>query len=331
MSVIEHSNQLRLSLIDSVRRDLIGPANKSPYLDHYKEELNLLDETELFLQYDPQDTPSKRYVAGKLFSWHAVVEKERKATVKADVQNEEDSEGTISDKKIPTNKADSESTVDDPILQANAQDRSAFGMTFRVPKDARVIVVMRCAIYVKQANKLQLLERGPDGSLRKTDQEAEWWTRKALEFKWESSWDGEAKEVIPKGDHLVEFNLTKRRLPENGVVTVTLTATNKTPVKDASGAEFLYQCELEVTTHKTFNPLQERVHRKRDEDQELMDLLYRKNTLFAMGHGCAVTWHRDGNVGEVPSTPFPRWWPRNQVTWPCGNFRKPRMPRSSDC
>lgn len=301
MSVIEHSNQLRLSLIDSVRRDLIGPANKEPYMDHYKEELKLpVDVDELFVQYDPMDTPSKRYVAGKLFSWHTVVEKEKKAKEKAAEQNEEDTdEGSISDKKIPTNKADSEATGDDPILQANAQDRSAFGMTFRVPKDGRVTVLMLCAIYMKQAGKLKLLERGSDGTLRKTDQEAEWWTRKPLEFTWETSWDGEAKKEVKQGDHMVEFNLTKRRQPDNGVVTVTLTATNKSPVKDASGAEFLYQCELEVTTDKTFNPLQERVHRQRDEDQELMDLLYRKNTLFAMGHGCAVTWHRDGKDGEV--------------------------------
>lgn len=301
MSVIEHSNQLRLSLIDSVRRDLIGPANKDPYMDHYKEELELpVDVDELFVQYDPMDTPSKRYVAGKLFSWHTVVEKEKKAKEKAAEQNEEDAdEGSISDKKIPTNKSDSEATGDDPILQANAQDRSAFGMTFRVPKDGRVTVLMCCAIYVKQADKLKLLERGPDGTLCRTEKEAEWWTRKPLEFEWETSWDGEAKKEVKEGDHVVEFILTKRRQPKDDVVTITLTATNKTPVKDASGAEFLYQCELEVTTNRAFNPLQERVHRQRDEDQQLMDLLYRKNTLFAMGHGCAVTWHRDGKDGEV--------------------------------
>lgn len=293
MSVLEQSNKIRLSLIDSVRRDLIGPVTGGPYVEFYRDTHKLEEQDEVFVGFEG-DTPTRRYGVGKLVS---------KYSPKKEDRNIEEEEGDIS--KTARGKKDLEADNEDPILRANALERSAFGLTFRVPEDATITVTMNCGIYVEQKEKIELLERGSNDTIQKADspdKPAEtWWRRKELKFPpWETALKGEP--IVERADgtaqHRVSFQLTKRR-SENGIATLTLTATNITPVADATAAEVLYQCELQVSTDKEFTQLRERVHRDRDDDQQLMDLLYRKNTIHAMGHGCAVIWEHNKEGSKV--------------------------------
>ena len=249
----------------------------------------------MLVAFDAADRPHKRYVSGKL---HSEEEDQEEPQIE-DEDVEVPDHAKLKDNKVEGD--DWEPAGDDPILGTNRRERTSFGMTFRVRKGEVLKVIMRCAIYEKQDDLIQKLQLNPNGGVEETGTPCSWWRRKPLVFEWQPTVEETTWTTLGQaGSHQVFMRLTKRR-EENGVVTVSLTATNKTKKSSDRESEVLYQCELEVEASVGFEPLRERLHRVREEDEQLMDLLYRNNTLHAMGHGCAVTWHRadDGTVNKL--------------------------------
>lgn len=74
-------------------------------------------------------------------------------------------------------------------------------------------------------------------------------------------------------------------------------------------AHGLFQCDFEVRAADglTIEPYPSVQVFERDEEEEGVNLLYRKMMTFAIGHGCAATWedNRDGTAASVASDPLP--------------------------
>ncbi len=311
---IDDSNTIRLRLIEAVRHTLIGPNIGGPlveYLAEHHPEFKLDPATDEILVSGTHDSPPSAYKSGKLH--------QRGRVIKPDEENPSDGQGEVVDEqqgmertgKITKSGAQEDSDSDeeikavDPLSEANEQEQSSMGFTFRVSRHTKLKIFHQAAIYRKQEMPLPVYNSRNGEYERAKDNEGNdkstpyWWKREAIKAKWEPEPD--LKELKNKrmikfsvitGDlSSIEFWLTRRSAYGESLI-LTLSVVN-------TGKEVLYQNELALSTPDgKVLPYETLLHPGADEDRQLMDLLYRDHTIHGIGHGCSVNWSKD-NDGKV--------------------------------
>lgn len=273
MANIAEQYGFRDDLVDELIKDLVGPA-EGP--------------TEVIT-----DLPLDRYIAGVL--WPA--------------------EDLLQEAAEPdSGEAEENDAGDSPISQALMRYPTSMGMTFSVDlaKASSVRIAVEAAKYVPSGT------RGsgePGGSERQTWRKQmakpDTWVRQpqVIEpIEWDLSTPGAKKVDVLPGLQLYVYT----RVPKNGrvAVSVALRNTQVPPKGEFRDAFAWFQVGVEVRSpeeaivdRSSYGVLSD------DADLRSAALLYRNARVFAIGHGCAATWDREGtasHVGRVASTFIPR-------------------------
>lgn len=109
---------------------------------------------------------------------------------------------------------------------------------------------------------------------------------------------------------LPQIQMYSRPVPhstESDLRLITVAMVN--PAAGQGNSQSLFQCGLEVRAIDgvTIEPYPSVQVFERDEEEEGVNLLYRKMMTYAIGHGCAATWEDkgDGTAASVASDPLP--------------------------
>jgi len=87
---------------------------------------------------------------------------------------------------------------------------------------------------------------------------------------------------------------------------LTVSAKNATLGSGADNALFQMRFSVEAVGDTTIEPYPEEGQGVRDQEEQSLDLLYRKRLTYAIGHGCAATWNdHETVVSSVVAEPMP--------------------------
>ncbi|WP_040880182.1 helicase-related protein [Marinobacterium rhizophilum] len=203
------------------------------------------------------DKPHKRYLMGVLFP-------------KAAIEDEHDS--------------NTPEEIDNSVSLASEFKPSSMALSFAVTAASVVKISIRCGIYEGKSGK-------PEDDSSKTH-----WRRTPLEkiLTFNCSLQDDFSERIFEGRG--KFTVIKRNWKDGFILTVSFS-------NEASSAQVLkteqclYQssiyCETESGRFAEY-PSTDRF--RFDQEQQELDLLYRKRINWSVGHGCSSVWDRDGDV-----------------------------------
>jgi len=206
------------------------------------------------------EPPQKRYTMGILFPVAALVDKE--------TGEEEEEAGGNESREEPT---------DDPITLAGQWMPSSMGLSFFFIGDPRIQISVYGAGYVRSKES-----RGN-------------WTRYAIA----GESDPQTLIISPQNRESEDFVLDGkarivghwRPLGDGHLVTVTLVNAIEKKSEEADGEDCL--CQTGFECRPVSGRIQEypalKVNTADPEEQELQ-LLYRKNKIYAVGHGCSAEW-----------------------------------------
>lgn len=326
--MIDDSNKIRLRLIEAVRKNLVGPNTGGSLVHHYMQkhpELGLQPNDEI-LVWGIHDTPQNFYKSGKLHpllpdaaqaeqnGQNMVPPDEPDAIALPPNQNaaRDQARGTGAKEDSDT---DEEINAPDPLQLANSFNQASMGFTVAVNKGAKLTITHKAASYVRQGAEHPLpeyrsvngnwqLRLDEQGNQRNTEN---WWKRMLHEVAWEPEidllWNDERTPLIEQrafgqDGQQIEFRLIKRRVyKDRSIFTISVVNT---------GRNTLYQNELSVAVENgEILPNYNSGHPGADQDQRLMDLLYRNHTAHAIGHGCSVRWAKEkGNTVKCVHSDF---------------------------
>lgn len=263
----------RDGLVDELTKDLVGPA-EGP--------------TEAIT-----DLPLDRYIAGVL--WPA--------------------EDVLQEAPEPdSGEAEENDAGDSPISQALMRYPASMGITFSVDllRASSVQIAVEAAKYVPSGAPGGGESGGSERQTwRKQKAKPDEWVRQPQltePIEWDVSTPGAKKVEVVPGLQLYVYT----RVPKNGRVAVSVALRNtQVPPKGQFRDEFAwFQVGVEVRSpeeaivdRSSYGVLSD------DADLRSAALLYRNARVFAIGHGCAATWAREGtasHVGRVASTFVPR-------------------------
>ncbi|MGQ4414671.1 helicase-related protein [Streptomyces sp. SAS_269] len=261
----------RRSLVDQLRRDLLGPGTPDEVLT--------------------QDPPITTYPIGVLFPRGADAAAEREL---ADEATEADG---LDDTPVLARRDTEDPGSDLGVSLANDRRPSSMGLTFAVDPSVSSTVGVRveAAMYepIDAEGRLVSAKRA---EARTTSDQAERWPRRALSLPSLSvdvSRPGIQLSGPQHGDVLVQALVRKPSVP-SGTVTVTVTLINNMRVSERGlqDAFSLFQPRLTVTTPYGGPAFVERPTTLDavDPDQAVSRLLHRHAPTFAVGHGCAADW-----------------------------------------
>ena len=228
------------------------------------------------------EPPAQRYLMGILFPQRAATDE----AFEDDVI--EDNAGEVGDE-----------VGDDPVALANQYMPSSLGISFVIPSDASVDVVISAARYEREAERNDWTRvglTGPDGlTERLPDSPAgALWRTPVLEGR-------------------AELTALRRRFGNHWIVTVALVNTAQ---NDEGGAVDYESCLAQVALEcravgRHFLPYPSADRVPLDIEDEEMTFLYRELPTFAVGHGCAAVW--DSETDEPPSAVRTEFMPSQTV------------------
>ncbi|BBZ03827.1 DNA helicase [Mycolicibacterium chitae] len=263
----------RDDIVDELIKDLVGPGEGD-------------DEV-------ITDLPLDRYIAGVL--WPA--------------------EDRLQEEAEPVSgESEENDAVDSPISQALMRYPTSMGITFSVDlaKASSVQIVARAAKYVPSGAKEDGESAGSQRpTRRKRIARPDSWTRTPQNIDpidWDIATPGVKKVDVVPGLELYVYT----RVPANGRVAVSAALRNtQVPLKAEFRDGFAWfqvglevqSPELAIVDRSSYGVLSD------DSDLRSAALLYRNARVFAIGHGCASSWDREGtcsHVGRVATTFVPR-------------------------
>jgi hypothetical protein len=210
-----------------------------------------------------REPPHKRYTLGVLFPQDAAGE--------ADDEVDE----------TPDNLADLHS--DDPVTLAGQYMPSSLGISFFFIGEPEVEVKAYAARYI--------IEKGSKGKWQRasiaTEDDAE-----PLKLRCPSSKSGRTHEPVLNG--AAEIHAHWRRLKAGFLVTITLVNNAKSVKSETRGEDCL--CQVGFTCNLPAGEFQEYPSvdlLSADLEEQELQLLYRRNKVYAIGHGCSAEWHTD--------------------------------------
>lgn len=263
----------RDELVDELIKDLVGPAEGPGEVI--------------------TDLPLDRYVAGVLWPADDLLQEEAEPDSGEPEEND---------------------AGENPISQALMRYPTSMGITFSVDlaRATSVQIVVDAAKYVPSGTGSTTESVDAEhSSRRQRTRRPDSWVREPQvvdPIDWDVATPGAKKVDVAPGLQLYVYT----RTPKDGRVAVSVALRNMqvTPKGELSDGFAWFQVGVEVRSaeraivdRSSYGVLSD------DSDLRSAALLYRNARVFAIGHGCAATWDRDGNsahVGRVASTFTPR-------------------------
>ncbi|WP_370545164.1 helicase-related protein [Herbiconiux sp. VKM Ac-1786] len=196
--------------------------------------------------------------------------------------------------KASHNDSDSD---DFDLSDANTFKPSAMAISFkcRIPASGRLRITVTGAYYDKISTHIEGVSRTLN-----------WWVRRPFTV----AGVADAESLIEETNRLVELpmaspdsddllriqpsvNVYSRPVPgedDLALRLVTVAVVNRAPGKGAQSALFQMGFEVRGEGEATIEPYPEGEHSSHDDEEQSIDLLYRKMRTFAIGHGCAADW-----------------------------------------
>jgi hypothetical protein len=329
---------IRNYLYDTLKREVVGPNQKEPYIDKNTGE-------EVLLEY-VHGTPLKRYGAAILYPQptrsnssgegaNSVFDGSESGCIQTVDNNEktEQNVGVENDfKEGRGGSVDAEPLEDDPISFANALKPSTIGFTFRISsKFTSFQLNFDGGIYSKADDNFcqyQINRETKKLEKRETGQ-SPYWKRKKINFEAEilkediSRRQTTYSKIIKIEDDVnwLKLNITNRTTRtdiDEGFFTLTVSVINtkcqsgQYPVND----DCIFQSCAEIKS-KYLVPFDEK--KTKDAEVEMLNLLYREKRGFAIGHGIGVEWEDDLNpswirTNALPNYEIPKVEPAGDVT-----------------
>lgn len=301
---------VRDELLDSLRRELVGPGS----------------DEEVLLAHE---APRVRYGAGILFPRQLRTETQEDASGKSSQADEEgvavdavEDQSATSDASNASSLGDSADVTDAEIARANDYLPSAMGLTFIADLSEGLKIDASFGQYLKQIGSGGSRSWKRKGGLEKIDLGA-------------TELLGDEPRLVTRSagsaDPGTEISIrvfVRAAEPEFGrakVRRVTISLLNDTP---SPGTELtdgcLYQCRLEVSLGNpeapvAFLPIPARFSSEEDgKEKQSGELLYRHRRVYAVGHGVAPDWSEDAEV--VCRRVFSQAVPHHEI--------KPILPRT---
>ncbi len=264
------------------------------------------------------ETPLNKYGCGVLYptNHNENIDKEIKDTDQIDnfsIPNEDDNQNTISAQAIKDlNKIQSRksslgegSDIEFDLSGANTRYQSCLGISFFCKLDEGDKVIIEnpdqpCGIYTKKNIYVD----------EKKDPSKSWYVREDLFFKYEF----DASEINKIDDRnyckisasfisseklSLDIKILIRPMGQYRLITATII--NKTDNDNAINEQCLFQSGFKVKIissnnedKSNFYPYPKSDFEKQliDKEEKVLDLIYRNNQTFAIGHGCAANWPR---------------------------------------
>jgi hypothetical protein len=293
--------RVRQHMIDSLRRELLGPDPGRPFVQWAGPGSELNGEEVL----RPQDRPRMRYGAGILFpngmTYSGLIDGSADSP---DVYGDEDA--LIEDLPEQTDTGDEDDQGDDdevPVL--NSFVPSSMGISFLADCGEGLEVEVSWATYS---------ERQMVGWAGARDGTEKLWFRtphiQKLVFGVRDpsstcQWTEDLQDGV--GPRVVFVDRPWR----DGLRLVTVTMLNTRQTVNSDDADCFFQCGLRVspTGKSSIHPYPSRPDHDLDDEELSLKLLYRHRPVYAVGHGCAADWREDaaGGVLEVLTDCLPTY------------------------
>lgn len=307
---------IREEIIEAVNREIIGPCPNSNYID---------DETgEELLLANVHGSPKSRYGAGMLYPQQTTIT-EPDDTVGAIPTDEatDTEESKLKEERKRLGRFAGDELDEEPVGMANQYLPSAMGFTVRFhssEQDDNVELSVSSAYYEKGNGKKPKKQFNKDGKVEiyqnkqgKT-YDLDYWIRRPIKLdpiqvKINKLFDSDKKsfdQILKKnakGEEWLKlrvFNRTTERDKEENFVTYTFVMLNalKAVTDDSrNGDKVLFQNELTLTTSNPclIAPYKERMLASDTDEEQELNLLYRKKRVFSIGHGTSVQWYKNDN------------------------------------
>ncbi|MFW5886439.1 MAG: hypothetical protein ACOCUL_01655, partial [Bacteroidota bacterium] len=314
---------IRNELIHALKSEIVGPALNP----HYKDEKT---GEEILLKFI-HGSPSARYGAGMLYP-QACINQEIPDSDKSNTDEEQPDENN-QNPDGPGNNMNQKWAVsgeggdEEPVGLANQYLPSAMGFTIRFKKpdvdnEDQISIKINSAWYEKGQGQKQILKLGEENKIvpacKGTGEPylSDYWTRRPIdieaffvslnEISGKKPW---TKMIYPsQGEDWLKlsvFDRTTKDDEENGFLTFTFTLINVrkagTNSQDYS-SNILFQNELILSfqNESLIAPYKEKHSLNDTEEEDELNLLYRKKRIFAIGHGTAVEWKsKNKEEGEL--------------------------------
>jgi len=338
-------SEIRDHLYQALKREVVGPniidpTKDGPYFDKETGE-------EVLLEY-VHGTPLRRYGAAILYPQPKPTSKFNEIASFENEGEEGESLGT-NENVIPEDREkefgnniktgsgssiDAETIEDDPISFANTLKPSSIGFTFKIDSSFSFFHFrLQGGIYIKNKGDFPLfkLNRETNKTEARDTQRSPFWVRKAIDYKIKlyktdipSKGNSSIKKIeFNEGENWLQFTITNRSTVKNieeGFLTLTVSVINTKVQKGnyPSSDECLFQAEAEITSIN-LSPFDEK--QTEDSEVKMLNLLYRNNRSFAVGHGIGVEWENELNpkwikTNALPSYEVPMVQPAGDVLLP---------------
>ncbi|GLI94668.1 helicase-related protein [Methylocystis echinoides] len=311
--VVTSARDVRDSIIEALRQELIGPAPGYPLVQLNGEEI-----------LRPQDPPRYRYGAGILFpsgvTFSAAVDaKEEARDIEAaeevgaeGVGGEADDAGVADQPEIETSVVEDKSAETDIEVDPTSTFLpSTMGLSFLADVSGGIVVETSWGTYHKEA------VRGYP-SYREDGSNPELWFRTPgfakVQISREELTAGSSILRLPRRtlspercQGQLELDVVSRPR-ENGMHLITVTLVNSAKAERGTNERCFFQCELSVSpgagTKVAAYP--GRPLALQNKEERSLALLYRHRPVFAVGHGCSANWDiHDGVVKLLKTETLP--------------------------
>lgn len=310
---------IRQELLDSLKKETVGPLNNRYYLDDTTGEEILLSGV--------HGSPKSLYGGGMLFPQKCnISEIEDEELVNETDVDEIESVLEQSRKKHNTELGDNEEN--EPVGMANQFHPSAMGFTVRfdleeLKNNDKLILEINTAIYEKQED-VTFVKRRYEEEVREhvskdgNKLERKYWKRKPINKTIEIDLlsvlnDSKSTDYIILEEWLIlrVFDRTKKVDLKHKTITFVLINEKKNKATSKNNnVNILYQNQIKLTTDssKVITPFREKQSVNDTDEEDELRLLYRDNKIFAIGHGVSVKWNKDNDkVNKIETTVIPTY------------------------
>lgn len=293
------SAEVRDHIIDSLRRELVGPSPGHPVVQLNGDEILRL-----------QDPPRYRYACGILFPMGV--------TYSGSLAIDPQESGIDSAEPVDAEEDGSKGLSDDTVADVAATDeeQEVDGASMFLPSTMGISFLVKCRGGIKASVRWGAYHKQPLPGLHSHSEasgEPSAWFRQQHEYQKEFAWNDLAVRTLsipltPVGSeaalnlHLV----VRERSAEERLITATLinTSGRSHPVNE----HCFFQCSLllEPLDGSEIRPYPGRPPRDLDDEERSLELLYRHRLIYAVGHGCAADWAIDeGRIIGVRTETLP--------------------------
>jgi hypothetical protein len=310
------ASDVRDSVIEWLRRELVGPAPGHPLMQLNREEI-----------LRPQDPPRYRYACGILFpngvaysGSEGAADEEREAIESAPAVDESeqvvasdvadpDVEREAEEEIAPTDAApgtEAATETDEETSAASLFLPSTMGLSFLANVSGGLTVAASWAIYKQVA--VEGYPASKDGTVPRL------WFRYpkevTLNFRPEELRRTQQRQTISDGqsDGVLDLDVVSRPWKRTNLRLITVTLVNATATPQPINEHSFFQCRLAVTAQhgSWIVAYPDRPDGSRDREERSIALLYRHRPIYAVGHGCAANWDlHDHRVTRVRSEVLP--------------------------